>query len=378
MTAEKTTPMLSKFIIDGIIQELTPLQLLEGVMDESLYEELGGDAVNGEIVDETIDPVCARHVYDPAKVDEYLTGILNTKRAFPLLFADACSRSRIATTLIDVLWRNGHFRIGDISLKAAWKWEYAGLGNMSAFYSSIQAVADYMDGLGIKLEGCSCAGSKSGCDLAFKPVLAGAPDGEKETLLELPYRVTKARMSNSLACPATFVPDAQSWIVYIPFESSDYRLGGSLLAQYLKLSGGVPPQIVDADYFIDCFEVVRELVEDGVIIAACTVGDGGLLATVHNMSSEGTGATVDISDIMKAFKENEAVRVLFSEVPGAVIQIRDIDFDYLDAELLLQDVAFFPLGHPEPGNDTVRVKASAKTGIQTILESLMQNAEGED
>ena len=52
--------------------------------------------------------------------------------------------------------------------------------------------------------------------------------------------------------------------------------------------------------------------------------------------------------------------------------------DYLDAELLLQDVAFFPLGHPVPGQPGIRVKASAKSGIQTILESLMQNAEGED
>ena len=65
-------------------------------------------------------------------------------------------------------------------------------------------------------------------------------------------------------------------------------------------------------------------------------------------------------------------------MPGVVIQIQDADFDYLDAELLLQDVAFFPLGHPVPGTAEIRVKASAKSGIQTILESLMQNAEGED
>ena len=46
--------------------------------------------------------------------------------------------------------------------------------------------------------------------------------------------------------------------------------------------------------------------------------------------------------------------------------------------LTIATVAFFPLGHPVPGSPEVRVKASAKTGIQTILESLMRNAEGED
>lgn len=377
MTAEKTSPMLSKFIIDGVPQELTPIQLLEGVLDVMADSECAA-CKSREIIDETVDPVCSHNRYDASKVDEYLAGVMNIRREFPVRFADSASRARIAGTLIDTLWRNGHFRIGDLSIRASWKWDESVLGNMSAFYSSVQAVADYLDGLGIRLGGYSYSGSRSKCDLSFKTALTDAPEGDSETMVELPYRVAKASMSSSRACPSTLVPDAQSWVIYVPFESTDYRLGGSALAQYLKLDGGVAPKIMDADYFIDCFEVVRELVEDGIIIAAHTVGEGGLLSAVHAMSSEGVGTTVDVSDVMKAFNENEIVRVLFSEVPGAVIQIRDIDFDYLDAELLLQDVVFFPLGHPTPDDDSVKVRASAKTGIQTILESLMQNAEGED
>ena len=72
------------------------------------------------------------------------------------------------------------------------------------------------------------------------------------------------------------------------------------------------------------------------------------------------------------------VRLLFSEVPGVVVQIRDMDFDYLDAELLLQDVAYFPLGHPSVRSTAVRVKKSVKNGLHTILDALMQKAEGED
>lgn len=378
MTAEKTSPLLSKFIIDGVPQELTPLQLLGGVLDGPVAESLRGSGAAGEIVDETVDPVCARHEYDSSRVDEYLAGVIETKRTFPILFSDSCTRSRIAFCLMETLWKNGHFRIGDIALKLAWKWNSAALGNMSAFYSSVQAAADYIDGLGIRADGCSYAESRSACDFSVKAALALAPDGDEESFVELPYRVSRARMCNARACPSTLIPDAKSWVVYIPFESSDYRLGGSLLAQYLKLNGGVPPQIGDADYFIDCYEVVRELVEDGIIISAQAVGDGGLLSAVHKMSSKGVGMTIDLSDIMKAFEETEVSRVLFAEVPGVIIQIRDIDFDYLDAELLLQDVAFFPLGHPSPDNENVRIKASAKTGIQTILESLMHNAEGED
>ena len=173
-------------------------------------------------------------------------------------------------------------------------------------------------------------------------------------------------------------PDPQSWVVYIPFDTSDFRLGGSLLSQTLGLGAGPCPQITDADYFMDCYEVVRELVEDGILLSGATVGEGGLLRTVRQMAADGVGLSVDVADVMRSYQEQDVLRILFGEVPGAVIQIHDADFDYLDAELLLQDVAFFPLGHPVPGSGEVRVKASAKSGIQTILESLMQNAEGED
>ena len=107
------------------------------------------------------------------------------------------------------------------------------------------------------------------------------------------------------------------------------------------------------------------------------MGEGGLLKTVRQMAGD-AGLGVDVSDVMRAYQEQDVLRILFAEVPGVVIQIQDADFDYLDAELLLQDVAFFPLGHPVPGSAEIRIKASAKSGIQTILESLMQNAEGED
>jgi hypothetical protein len=48
----------------------------------------------------------------------------------------------------------------------------------------------------------------------------------------------------------------------------------------------------------------------------------------------------------------------------------------VDAELLLQDVAYYPLGHP--ARSALGVKLSSKTDIQGILSSLMNTLEGED
>ena len=49
----------------------------------------------------------------------------------------------------------------------------------------------------------------------------------------------------------------------------------------------------------------------------------------------------------------------------------------MDAEFLLQDIAYFPLGHPAVGTPGVSV-LSGGSGITGILESLMNSLEGED
>lgn len=371
--AKSLSALHSTYVIDGVTQEYTPAQLLDAVTEGA--SDVQQDCPD-TIVDETLDPVVSSYEFDSSKVDSYLAGLQNVRKILPLAFAESYSCGRVAEALIDAIWLQGRFRIGDLQLKASWKWNADPVGSHAAFYNSVKASADYLDGLGLKFSSYSYARS-SECDLSFKATLA-KDTGIEDAFVGQPFRSEHPVLGSRRACPATLVPDPQSWIVFIPFETCDFRLGGSLLAQTLGFGGGVPPQVGDADYFLDCYEVIREFVEDGLLLGGNTVRVGGLLKSLKDMTADGTGAAVDISNILKAYQEKDIIRVLFSEIPGVIIQIRDIDFDYLDAELLLQDVAFFPLGHPVAGSSEVRVKASAKTGIQTILESLMQNAEGED
>ena len=98
------------------------------------------------------------------------------------------------------------------------------------------------------------------------------------------------------------------------------------------------------------------------------------------MCGDDLGAKIDISGIMNAYDEDKSVRILFSEIPGALIQIKDIDYDYADAEFLLQDIAYYPIGHPVPGSGSIKVKSGRGGGISDILQSLLnsQASEGED
>jgi len=374
--AEKTSALHAIYVIDGVQEEYTPAQLLDAVT-EPVGRHPAEGPVEARAVDESLDPVFRGERPDADRIDEYLQLILDLPKQLPLAAADAYTRVRVACTLIDAIWRSGHFRLGDLRLDATWRWDDAPVGARAAFYTSVRTAADYVDALGLKFSAYRCSRTTGPSELLLKPRLAHDADEEDFAFVSEPFQSEHPVLGSRRNCSACFAPDPQSWVVFIPFDPADFRLGGSLLAQALGLGGGPTPQVTDADYFIDCYEVVRELVEDGILLAGATVGEGGLLRTVRRMAVD-CGMTVDVSDVMRAYQEQDPVRILFSEVPGVVVQIHDADFDYLDAELLLQDVAFFPLGHPDPTTGDIHVLASAKSGIQTILESLMQNAEGED
>ncbi|MCR4825258.1 MAG: hypothetical protein K5849_07910, partial [Bacteroidales bacterium] len=362
--------------IDGVQQEFTPAQLLDAVTEAEGRHSFAGPAET-RAVDESLDPVFRAASFDPESVDVYLQAVLDQEKKLPPASADVYTCIRVASSLIDTLWRSGHFRLGDLRLDATWRWDESPVGARAAFYTSVRAAADYVDALGIKFSAYRYSRTAGPSGLTLRTRISRDAEEEEYAFVSEPFRSENPALGARRKCSPVLAPDPQSWVVYIPFDTSEYRLGGSLLAQVSGQGGGPAPQIQDADYFQDCFEVVRELVEDGILLSGATVGEGGLLRTVRRMA-EDCGLTVDVSDVMRAYQEQDPVRILFSEIPGVVVQINDADFDYLDAELLLQDVAFFPLGHPDPGTKDVRVKASAKSGIQTILESLMQNAEGED
>lgn len=375
--AEKTSALHAIYVIDGVQEEYTPAQLLDAVTEPEGRHPLAAPP-EARAVDETLDPVLRGQEPDPARTDAYLEAVCAARKLVPAAAADVYTRVRVASALIDALWRTGRFRLGDLRLDATWRWNETPVGARAAFYDSVRAAADYVDALGLKFSGYRYSRTAGASELVLRTRIARDADEEDYGFVSEPFRSEHPMLGSRRACPATLAPDPQSWVVYIPFDTSDFRLGGSLLSQTLGLGAGPCPQITDADYFMDCYEVVRELVEDGILLSGATVGEGGLLRTVRQMAADGVGLSVDVADVMRSYQEQDVLRILFGEVPGAVIQIHDADFDYLDAELLLQDVAFFPLGHPVPGSGEVRVKASAKSGIQTILESLMQNAEGED
>ena len=364
----------ASYILDGVPMPLSPAKMLRECTAEPPLEPDGDPAT---IADEHLDQDPRSFDFKEEDIESYGQALDGFRRSLPLRFAGPYTSGKVAQALIDAIWMNGHFRMGDLTLKADWKWNGKEIGLPAAFYDSVEAACSYIDALGVKISQYSLtSGTPS---VAFKATTVAeedAPEDEESLLRELPYRTANPRISRRRKVGSAFVPEASDWIIYIPFDTCDYRLGGSALAQAIGASPSVSPEIGDADYFIDCYEVVRELVEDGIVKAGATVAEGGLYTALRAMASAGTGADICITDISKAYGDELPVRVLFSEVPGVIIQISDIDYDYVDAELILQDVVYYPLGHPVPG--TTSVKLSEHTDLPHILESLMGSLEGED
>lgn len=383
---EKTSALHSKYIIDGVSRRLTPAEMLDDCIaskDEVTIQK------NGDfepVVDESTDPSPSMKKFQSQNVQGYLATIvslLDEPRPFPAAYADPYTRGRIAKALLDAVWMNGHFKLGDLTIAAKWRWNCKPLGNMAAFYSSAEATADYINNLGICLSGYSFTESGRLCQTAFKVGACEKTESQDEDEIFLPedapFGSEHPVLGRRRAVPDKLAADPDSWIIYVPFDTCDFRLGGSLLCDALGQNGDNFPEIGDADYFIDCYEVIREFIEDRIAVSAATVCDGGLLTALKLMCSGDVGADIDISGIMSAYGEDKKLRILFSEIPGAIIQIKDSDYDYVDAEFLLQDIAYYPMGHPATGTGEVNVKAGG-SGIAGILQSLLssQASEGED
>ena len=400
---EKESALYSHYIIDGTRLDMTPAELLDECMEDEGFNPGTGF---GDIVDESTEPPLSSFSYDTDMEQEYLSRTVaaaHAERPFRLLYPEHFTRLQIAKALLGRLWSKGHFKMGNLKLWAQWDWDPSPVGNMSAFYRSVESASEYIYGLGVKLEDYLFIEGDNGCNAKFYAWLAeeydrsfaDAQDDKRDiqdaschversetsadqvALFKSPFESRHPWISDERKCPSTITADPGSWIIYIPFDTCSYRLGASLLTEVAGHNGGKSPEISDPDYFIDCYEVVRELVEDGFVIAGATVADGGLITAAKDMCAE-AGMNIDVKGIMSSYQQ-ERHRVLFGEVPGVLLQVSDENYDYVDSQLLLQDIAYYPIGHPSAEPSGLTISETGKNGVADILASLLGHAsEGED
>ncbi|MDB6151710.1 MAG: purL [Chthoniobacteraceae bacterium] len=124
----------------------------------------------------------------------------------------------------------------------------------------------------------------------------------------------------------TITPQIQqvedSVLLLIDLGRGKNRLGGSILAQVVSQTGQETPDVDNPADLKNFWNAIQQLGREQKILAYHDRSDGGLLATVVEMAFAGhVGLDLDIPAGHNAFM------ALFAEELGAVIQVRDSDFD---------------------------------------------------
>lgn len=356
---DKASPLFSQYIIDGVQMDETPFSALYDCLDGNGTVDTP-DGPFEDIIDEYLDKKPASFHYNADDFESYVDKILRTsysRKSVDLDYPVFWTRAAINALLLDNLFKDGHFTLQDSLLMARWDWNNDPAGNMAAFYDSTITAGHYLFDLGVRLDRYFVESNRSECRFEIE---------------------NRGKISSKRKCPDIMIPNPDDWLMYIPFDNGRMNLGGSALSKISGHSCELEPDIQDPDYFIDCFELVRELVEDGVIVAGIPVGRGGLAVAAEKFRGR-KGMSLEIGGIMSAKGGEDAVKVLFSETPGVLIQIHNIDYDYLDSQFLLQETAYYPVGHPDPDGHRINLGCKCDNGVAGILESLLKQAsEGED
>ena len=150
---ENESALYSRYIIDGIRCDSTPADLLDECMEECVIPDDLPDF--NDIIDESTEPPISSFTYESDAYREYISEIRTCssghEREFRMLYADHFTRLQIAKALLLRLWSQGHFRLCDLRVWAQWDWNTRPIGNMAAFYTSVQSSSEYLYGLGVSL-----------------------------------------------------------------------------------------------------------------------------------------------------------------------------------------------------------------------------------
>jgi phosphoribosylformylglycinamidine synthase len=108
--------------------------------------------------------------------------------------------------------------------------------------------------------------------------------------------------------------DVDNSLILIDMGVGKNRMGGSVLAQTQQMMGEQAPDLDDAALFKTFFNTIQQLNEDGKLMAYHDRSDGGLWATLCEMTFAGRcGAMINV--------EGDVLNNLFNEELGALIQV---------------------------------------------------------
>jgi phosphoribosylformylglycinamidine synthase len=222
----------------------------------------------------------------------------------------AASKLAIAEALTNLVWAPLTHGLKGVSLSANWMWPAKTEGENARLYQAVEAVSDFSCALGINIPT-----GKDSLSMTQKYPKGEVVYAPGTVIISAVGEVSDIRKTVSPA----LAPVAGSQLIYIDFSKDDFKLGGSSFGQVINLLGKETPTIHDAAYFAKAFGCIQQLVNDNLIWAGHDISSGGLITTLLEMCFPTLNSGMDLN--LEALGK-DLIKILFSENPGVVIQIR--------------------------------------------------------
>lgn len=238
----------------------------------------------------------------------------------------------IAESLTNIVWVPITEGLKGISLSANWMWPAKNKGENARLYEAVESVSKFACDLGINIP----TGKDSlSMTQKYKDDIVYAPG---TVIISSAAEVENIRKT----VRPVLQPKENTQLLYIDFSKDAFHLGGSSFAQLRNALGKETPTIKDTLYFGNAFTAIQTMIRQDLVLAGHDISAGGMITTLLEMTfgRNDLGLNIDLSCI----ENKDLVRVLFSENPGIIIQIEDLD--KVQTILNERGISFHNIGRP--------------------------------
>jgi phosphoribosylformylglycinamidine synthase len=303
---------------------------LPGVADKTFLITIGDRSVTGLIArDQMVGPWQVPVSDVAVTLAGYETNIgeafaIGEKAPLALIDAPASGRMAIGEAITNI----AAAAIDDISnlkLSANWMAPAGHAGEDAALFATVRAVGmELCPALGVSIP----VGKDS---MSMKTVWN---DGEKDKAVTSPISLVITAFANTPDARKTLTPQlrtdlGETKLILIDLGNGRNRMGGSSLAQVYGQIGDEAPDVDKPEQLKKFFAAIQQLNANNKILAYHDRSDGGLFATLCEMAFAGrAGLQTNIHA-----GAGDALKVLFNEELGAVIQVLAADADDILTQL---------------------------------------------
>jgi len=238
----------------------------------------------------------------------------------------------IAEAITNIIWAPLVNKLNSFSLSANWMWRCNNKGEDARLYAAVKAASDFAISLGINIP----TGKDSlSMTQKYKDMVVYSPG---TVIISASGEIKDIRK----IIEPVVVNDPYTSLVYIDMSRDSFKPGGSSFAQVINTLGDEVPTVKDPEYFAHVFNIVQDLIMKDKILSGHDISAGGMLTTLLEMcfSNSTGGLSVDLS----AITEPDTVKILFSQNPGIIIQVKNINEI---ADIFLENgISYYAIGHP--------------------------------